>query len=485
MNTTNFADINNSVWFRVLYCLALAFSFAFTGCANKVLNDFSRLETEALKYGTVSVGAVRVTDYSNEHLRKSRGQLQDALNNIRKELEHGLKLSAAARGSKNSNPEKESPEAAKVQTPGPSEIELVGLRMATLKFIESELEDLNLNEVSQVEPNFHRVLISLDCSAWVRGEAGAALVYIDLYPYKVDCWCHEAAQIMTEWWKQVEKARCKNTSLCANQKQCYQKKWEKLIDKELLYAFEYLNKSKMRMPSENEIKGEDPYDWVAFCHSWLKKKKLFPRIVHVERMGKTEYLILAEEDYSSSKFGISGGYPGGPSAELGVEARKEEKLKTAQIRPLSLAFIAGDRRAGWLFMPTKTREGRMLPTERRLRMVVDIPDNMSKLSIHVHKVFLDSDLRILPDASLAKQMKNLERTREALTKGDDLYEEYKKQPKHYRLIKTRMRNLLYQGWAEEIPVDIPERSRKGKYMLQLRALYDCLSAVFGCDGNCR
>jgi len=141
---------------------------------------------------------------------------------------------------------------------------------------------------------------------------------------------------------------------------------------------------------------------------------------------------------------------------LGVEARKEERLRTSTIRPLSLAFIAGNRRAGWLFMPGKTTEGRMPPTERRLRMVVDIPDIMSRLSIHVHKLFLGPDLNILPGASLAKQMNNLDQTREALTDGDDLYYKYREQPKHYRLIKTRMRNLLYQGWAEEIPVDIPE-----------------------------
>jgi hypothetical protein len=482
MNTTNFADKNTSEWLRVLYCLALAFSFAFAGCANKILNDFSRLETEALKYGTVSVGAVRVTDYNNPHLWESREKLQKALNKFREELGHDLKLYAAAGGSKNSNPENKSPGAAKVQTPGPSEIELVGLRMAALKFVESELRDIKLDCISPIECGFRRVVVSLDCSAWVRGEAGAALVYIDLYPYKVDCWCHEAGGIMSDRWDEL-KGNKKNKK--PKGRKYYECRWNEIIKKNLKNAFKSLDQSKMQMPPDSEIKEEGPCDWVGFCHSWLKRKSLFPHIVHVERMGKTEYLILAEEDYSSSKFGISGGYPGLPTPELGLEARKEERLRTSAIRPLSLAFIAGDRRAGWLFMPGKTTEGRMPPTERRLRIVVDIPDNMSRLSIHVHKVFLDSDLRILPDASLAKQMKNLELTREALTKGDDLYKEYKEQPKHYRLIKTRMRNLLYQGWAEEIPVDIPEKSRKGQYLLRLRALYNCLSAVFGCNGHCR
>ena len=235
MKTTNFADKNTSAWLLVLYCLALAISFAFTGCANKVLNDFSWLETEALKYGTVSVGAARVADYNHPHLRESREQLQDALNKFRKELGCDLKLSVAA-GSSNqsSNPDKKSPEAAKVQTPGPSEIELIGLRIAALKFVESELKDIKLDCITPTETDFRRVVVSLDCSAWVRGKAGAALVYIDLYPYKVDCWCHEASRILDRWWEAEKDARDKGTRLCANQKKCYQKKWEELIDEELV-----------------------------------------------------------------------------------------------------------------------------------------------------------------------------------------------------------------------------------------------------------
>jgi hypothetical protein len=445
MNTINFADRNTSTWLRVLYCLVLAISFAFSGCANKVLKDFSRLETKALKYGTVSVGAVRVTDYNNEHLRKSRTKLQEALESIRKELGHGLNLSIAA---------EDSNQPTHKRVPWPSEIELVGLRMAALKFVESELENLKLNCISEIEHDFRRVVISLDCSAWVRGKAGAALVYIDLYPYNADRWCHEAAGIMSKRWDEL-KGNQKNKK--PKRRKYYECRWNEITKKRLKNAFKSLDQSKMQMPPDSEIKEEGPRDWVAFCHSWLKRNNLFPHIVHVERMGKTEYLILTEGDYSSSRFGISGTYPGLPTPELGFESREEAKLKTAKIRPLSLAFVAGNRRAGWLFMPTKTREGRMPPTERRLRMVVDIPDKMSKLAIHVHKLFLGPDLRILPGASLERQMNNLNRARQTLTDGDDLYEEYKKQPKHYRLIKTRMRNLLYQGWAEEINVDIPKK----------------------------
>jgi len=67
MKTTNFAGSNTPAGVWVLYCLAFSFCFAFAGCS--VLQTFSGLEKEALKYGTVSVGAVRVTDYNDPHLK--------------------------------------------------------------------------------------------------------------------------------------------------------------------------------------------------------------------------------------------------------------------------------------------------------------------------------------------------------------------------------------------------------------------------------
>jgi len=462
MKTTNFVGSNTPAGVWVLYCLAFAFCFAFAGCS--VLQTFSGLEKEALKYGTVSVGAVRVTDYNDPHLKDARQQLRTALNNLRKELggdpSKSRPLSAAGGDSNpSSNTGEESSGVLKGQTTRLSEVEMVGLRMAALKFVESEIEDVNLVEIDPVEPNFHRVVISLDCSAWVQGKAGAALVYIDLYPYKVDCWCHEAAQIMKEWWNELKDSKRRKKP---KGRKDYEDCWNEVVKEKLKYAFKCLDQSKMEMPPKSaEIKEEDPSDWVAFCHRWLEDKKLFPCIVHVERMGKAEYLILAESGYATTELEIGGVPPVGPSAKVGLKAHEEAKRLMAMVRPLSLAFVAGDRRAGWLFMPSKTREARMPPTERRLRMVVDIPKDLVKLSIHVHKVFLGPDLGILPGAILARQVDNLGRTRELLTEADQLYEKYKAtEPGYYRLIKTRMRNLLYQGWAEEIPVEIPAKRMK-------------------------
>ncbi len=475
----------------VMYCSMICFVLA--GCT--VLDKFSSIEAEALKYGTISIGAVRAMDYNDPCLAKSRKQLRKALKNMRNEL-RGTSEAAPqfcilaidrekgtitlGLSESNQQPEKTGgsnkpststtvkltpTELTKIfkgmgKAPRPSETEMVGLRMAALKLIESELEDLNLNQVYDVNKvydkynEYRRMVVSLDCSAWVRGKAGAALVYIDLYPYGADDFCYKAAEIL--------KKKHRNKAYCG-----YEKDWEKAVEKlKLRDDFNDLNSCIMKPPKINEVDMEDP---VASCHTWLAINNLHPRIINVERMGKTEYLILAEGDYRGSEFGISGGYPiGGLSAGLKLTSEQKDELVTATVRPLSLAFIAGNRRAGWLFMPGKTRKGRsrMSPTERRLRMVVDIPKKLSMFTIHVHKVFLDPDLGVLPDARFSKQMKNLDTSRRLLKDADPLYEKYKARKRrypsltHYRLIKSRMRNLLHQGWSEEIVVNIPQKQKK-------------------------
>ena len=102
-------------------------------------------------------------------------------------------------------------------------------------------------------------------------------------------------------------------------------------------------------------------------------------------------------------------------------------------------------------------------------MVVDVPKEMSKLTIHVHKLFLDNDLDILPGATFKEQMANLRQTRRTLIDTNKFSESSQAResprwfPRQYRLIKSRIRNLLYLGWSEEIVVDIPpECERKDK-----------------------
>jgi hypothetical protein len=489
MKTTNFAHQNTLAWLPVLY--SLAFSFALAGCGP--LHTFSRLEREASKYGTVSVGAVRVIPYND--LEESRKVLREALCSKRRKLledpnmvpqgywadyavkKLGMIINVIGPKVESKTPDGSNPpspptgqdtsahfgalaqvfyDMMKDQRPRASEIELIGLRMAALKFIESELEDLMLNEVLPERKGYSRKVISLDCSAWVRGKAKAALVYIDLYPYGADRWCHEANDILKCWDANEDYAKCMN-----GKGKNYEHDWRRTIEQSLGRGFEPFDPCVLESPKESQITQADRADWTGFCHKWLRKKKLCPRIVHVERMGEAEYLILGQGDYSGLEFQIGGSHPAGVSGALKGAAAKKAEGVTAKVRPLSLAFVAGKRRAGWLFMPSKTEAGRMPPTERRLRMVVDVPEKMTKLVIHIHKSFLDADLGILHDASFKKQMLDMDKARRILTKADTWYEPSQERepscpsPRHYRLRKSRMRNLLYQAWSEEIVVDIP------------------------------
>ncbi len=458
MRMTSFSNRNTSIQPVVLYCVGLVFCVTLAGCGKLALWDFDGLEKKALQYGTVSVGAARVIPYDNDALKESRETLEASLVKIWEQLTEApitppRQPPAAAKDSKQSSDN---------TAPWISEIETVGLRMAALKFVESELEDIRLCTISPTKCDFRRVVVSLDCSAWVRGKAGAALVYIDLYPYKADDWCHEAAKILKCWWKGN---KIKNVDSCKKPEKTksYLYCWNQVAEDKLKPAFECSDLSaKVRMPKKQDIdKERDPRDWVAFCHRLLHKNKLLPRIAHVERMGKAEYLTLAESDYLSSKLGLGFEHPAGPSAEYERETRAEAKRRMGSLRQLSLAFVAGDRRAGWFFMPGESTEGRMAPTERRLRIVVDVPKELDKLAIHVHKVFLGPDLGLLDGATFSKQVEYLNKTWQTLTTADVLYKEYEgTMPRHYRLIKTRMRNLLFQGWAEELAVDIPKSKKQ-------------------------
>jgi len=454
MKTTKFKDRKTSIWLLVLYCTELVLCVAPAGCGKLALWDFDGLEKKALQYGTVSVGAARVIPYDNDALKESRETLTASLVKIWEQLKEApitppRQATAAAKDPKQSSDN---------TAPWISEIETVGLRMAALKFVESELEDIRLCTISPTKCNFRRVVVSLDCSAWIRGKAGAALVYIDLYPYKVDSWCHEAAKILEYWW---DEKKIKGIDSCKELegKEYYKCHWNKVIEEKLQPTFKYSDLSVIvPMPNKPDITERDREDWVAFCHRLLGKKELFPHIVHVERMGKAEYLTLAESDYLSSKLGLGFEHPTGPSAEYERETRAEAKRRMGSLRQLSLAFVAGGQRAGWLFMPGESTEGKMAPTERRLRMVVDVPIELDKLAIHVHKTFLGPDLGLLDGAAFSKQVEYLNKTRETLTDADVLYKDYKKtMPRHYRLIKTRMRNLLYQGWSEEIVIEMPKK----------------------------
>ncbi|MBC8218055.1 MAG: hypothetical protein H8E73_06280 [Planctomycetes bacterium] len=497
MNTSNLTQRNLSPWLTMLISLALLLASA--GCPGykkaRVLRTFSSLEKEASKYGTVSAGAARVSYYNDCDLEESRGQLRKALCDKRDRLlkdpnmvpqayltSYASKSLAVALNwlnlkSQSDKPSSQNPPQTsapddpaarfgdlgavlkammKGQAPQPTETELIGLRMAALKFIESELEELKLD--LPADPNYRRVVLSLDLTAWVRGDAEAALVYIDLYPYKADAWCHRAANILKcqypKLFKGLNPDDCKDT-------------WPEALAEELGPAFDDPFECSMLDLPEN-LRGEDTSDLVGYCHRWLARNKLLPRIVQVERMGQAEYLVLGKGDYSGTRFDVGGALASGLGATATAQKSEQTEDLKATVRPLSLAFVAGQGRAGWLLRPSQVEGGRMRPTERRLRMVVDVPRNMKRMAVHVHKVFLDGDLNILAGADFKKQMDNLDKTRWNLARADDFYkicaarEKECSSPTHYRLMKSRMRNLLHQGWSEEIAVAIPKYKKDGK-----------------------
>lgn len=455
-------------------------------CCGCMLQRFSELERRSLENGVIALGAARVTDY--DEFAESRDFLIKVLEDQRKKVKEmkanemvpqsyvdeqrrfywaaavsmGLQdLSGLSAGNpqvqqkskqegkqegkqedkqkdKQKGSQEESKELLKkiqslAPSPRPSTIEILQLRMAALKFIESEIEELSLAKVCPVdESQYRRVVVSIDMTAWVASDAKAALVYLDLYPYRADTWCRKAKEVLEGIVGEPDKMR-----------------WDATLRE--LKGFEPAFLEGLELPTVSV----EERDCVAVCHWWLRKNKLRPRIVQVERMNPGEYSVLSQGDYSSGELqaGFSGVGNVGGGFKIGGSKKKESV--SARVRPLNLAFVAGYARAGWLFMPSSAEQGRMRPTERRLRMVVDIPKKMEKLSVHAHKIFLDGELQVVGDADFAHQMQNLKEVRRELGESDVFWEHFGREERHYRLIKTRIRNLLHQGWSDETVIEIP------------------------------
>jgi hypothetical protein len=493
MKTTNFGFRNLSVLSLAVCCLV--FLFVLGGCKEYTLWTFSGLEEKALENGTISVGAARIMDYNNNELTSAREQLIADLNQFENDLNdintltpqfYGLDIKSQMLavcvgyclskypGDFNQSGKSGILDPCELSSifhslmktgPRPSEIEMVGLKMATMKFIETEKEELRLSEVYPVPHGFNRYEISLDLTGWVTGKAKAALVYIDVYPHGVDSWCHPA-DILGEF------------VLEANHP-CYklnETKWEQMLrslgsqyklgpndfnDAPEIYEDE-LPEGKKCAKCVNLANRAPAYDVANVFDSWLQKKDLLPRIVQVERMNPGEYSVLAQGNYSSYDLQGAAAFPSGVSGSVRFAGSSQKEGMGAKVQPLNLTFVAGERRAGWLFMPLKSENGKMPPTERKLRMVVDIPAKLKRLGIYVHKAFLDENFHIISGSDFTNQMDNREQARKLLKQSDSFYEQYKDEQVLDRIITTRIRNLLNQGWSEEIVVDIPDKVKKGQ-----------------------
>jgi hypothetical protein len=466
-----------------LLTFILSLFISLTGCLSATLpttptwKNIDDLENEASKYGTIAVGAPRITNYDNPELQESRKRLICAIKAIQSEfsqsspqpeasIEHLTETNIyfrlaiepsflkAFEGWINS-PAAAKPDSAKLieefkkyfdekiaelknlqgNKLAPNRIDMATLRLSALRFLESKLEDLNLTASNPVGEDYNRFQVSVSLTIWTREPATAALVYLDIYPFDGDLWCHKA---INEKGKDELSKRGDE--------------FKRTFGNESKFSKEDIIKEIMEW---QEVK-DDPY---GKCHLWLLKNNLVPKLVYVESLGDSRYLLDSESVTTGYDTNLSIGIKklGIGTGQSGSEAAHKSK---AEIKVISLSFAAGERRAGWFFM----REGdnEMRPVEYRVRMIVDIPKSLGKVDIHVHKTFIGKNGEIV--SYFSEQTENLHKARKTLdaieNEADDrnLYPNYT----YWQLVKSRVRNLLSLGWSERIVIDIPKVEKQDK-----------------------
>lgn len=540
----------------LLFCCAAGLFLA-SGCAEGIWKHIGRLEEEALRYGNVVAGVPRIANYNNAELEQARGRLRQSLEKIRGEFDRppgpeatavslaermlrfrfGLppatpseetqKGAATEQGSNTGAAAKPSSVSATEGVPSlrgvledlgkathePDRIDMTRLRLSTLRFIESELEDLNLANSAELDDrHYRRVQVSVSLTATTRYPARTALVYLDLYPYDGDLWCHQLlGDAIDAAWETlhqpttVDKRKEQRTSEDTDKKETYGKQSMEVrlstIQKELKNRSEDIatklkshdwkkRKEKLEraiaqppFPLEEKLVEwlgyEDPY---AGCRGWLDDNYLLPKLVYVEPLPNPRYILESGADLSAYDIGAEVPTPKG-SVQAAYQSKVISARREASIRFSALSFAAGPRRAGWFFMKSEG-DHEMRPIETRLRMVVDIPRHLKKLEIHVHKaflsktfwdkVFLRDDYQLL--TPFEQQTRYLHDAREILNELEAQVDRLKEirqlsEPErtremrraetfpsttYWQLAKSRVRNLQSLGWSDRLLVDVSE-----------------------------
>lgn len=546
---------------RLLLSLCCATGlFLTSGCVEGIWKDIDGLEKEALRYGNVVAGAPRISDYNNAELEQARVRLRQSLEKIRSEFdrppgseaaavslaermfrfrfggllpatpsqetqkgaaaEQGSNAGAAAKPSGNNATEGSSPLRQVLEDLGraalePNRIDMTRLRLSTLRFIESELESLNLDKSTALDDrHYRRMQVSVSLTATTRHPARAALVYLDLYPYNGDWWCHQLIGHAVETaWKtlhpqtMVDKGKDQRTGEETGKEQTYRKPSievqlstiqqekelenrlkgvEKKLDPQVLNKLkEQLGRAIAQPPFP---RVEELVEWLSYddpyggCHGWLDDNHLLPKLVYVEPLPNPRYVLESGASLSAYDIGAEVPTPKG-SVEAAYQSKDISARRETAIRFTALSFAAGQRRAGWFFMKSEG-EPEMRPIETRLRMVVDIPRHLKRLEIHVHKAFLgktfwdrvslhddynlltsfDRQTRYLHDAremlnELEAQADRLQKLR-TLPEPERAREMHRAEafpsPTYWQLAKSRVRNLLSLGWSDRLLVDVPE-----------------------------
>jgi len=472
------------------------------------------LESEATRYGTIAAGAARVEDYDSTARSEARTRFQEDLSKVRslpgdvaandvRFSESDVKIAAAlaaltAQGSQagaSNRPPLEATEDVikklKELLPDSTSPKLNSTddalaRLARLRYLQAESENL---ELPPPERGYRRQELSVSLTAWTKGDARAALVYLDLYPYNADRWCHWAARAVTQVYLNMRVNRGTPSAVAHD---AFLHQW-RMSDSQ---AGERWTRSAVLREAAELFPGvpwsdEEFWKWVqdydqgpnrdpfANCHTTLESRQLLPNLVYVEPVANPRFALSAALTGATVQADINAGVGNVASGLTGSRGRMEAGT-SAELEVNALSFAAGQRRAGWIFL--QSGKGDMMrPFESRVHMVVDVPSSLSRLELLIHKSFLNN--RYEPLVTFSEQTRRLNLARELLNEIEgeldpphklalrldespsewtgDIYSSLT----NWELLKTWTRNLGGLGWSERLVVDLPAQSRPQRYSI--------------------
>lgn len=540
-------SIKISIWGWLLASSSL------TGCCGKAeklsaIQSFSDLELNATRYGLITAGAIRAARFDLAVLKELREKQIKAVDELAKvfatpprpELSSAyLAISerlAALNLAYKRPPELEGTPTYEPQGPQPNSaivgamqstlndlfkaaaesasteanrIDMARLRLGYIRYLDSQYDTLRLLETQPIPKDMIRLSLSVQLTAFVRGDqAKGAVVFFDLYPWRGDLWVHEAGHDLAKHISEValraekEKTLQNEIGFWTEVGERFEPDWKKNLPI-LKKTFE--GAESWPKPELANYVNRDPYGAI---HGHLESQGLIPQIVHVEPLDEGELFddlnLVGSFRRGSLSLGailekIIGGFT------LASGRSKEELDRSQRVNPLSLAFTAGNSRAGWFLLPSiiPSGEGMMKPIERRIRMVVDVPKKLKRVALHVQKTFTDETLKPLPGGSFVTQMREYNHARHLISFAEDdfihasvpyplgtdsAYQGYKtprriklgdevtetdfRSVTGWELMKSRMRNLLYQGWSEALSFKVPEVELPGRLADQTGILED-------------
>jgi cytosine/adenosine deaminase-related metal-dependent hydrolase len=473
---------------------------------------FDDLERITGKYGLIAAGAPRVTSYDGVLANRLRADLLALVAELKAEnskpdafqstrAEWNLSTLAATiqlmygveNGSDTTSKHKlenvqeiitKTYEQLKQQQVDATRIERARLRLGHLRYLTSQIEDLSLNDVPPAKPGLRRIILSVELTAFVRPKhAGGAIVYFDLYPEGGDRWAHTVGETIEERLNAIQ-SFIDSVKIDKGSREWHRIRRrvadEIFAKRSGLSTWDTLQNDLRNRSFRRDAKlpelvlPEEILDPYSIAHRYLQSNELVPRVIHVEPLDEGELILDVHGKQLARSYSgdvaVGRGPVGGDFGVSGSTTRTEGR-RSAGVNTLSLAFAAGDNRAGWIFLPSEAsiQQGAMKPVERRIRMVIDVPESLAEMSVHVHKLFLDKDLEPIEETSFGKQIIFQNQARALLSKVEKGFPKvaYPGDPEkadwddfrsrtNWALIKSRMRNTLFQTWSEALRVDIPE-----------------------------